>query len=168
MAKVHNGRFTAHMDGDFVVFMIGMRVNKLYRPDKWVPVAREMPAMLKSLFSNPDKGMLGARFGWMGGPLVVQYWRSFADLDRFARSTADPHRPAWQRFNKKIGTSGDVGIWHETFKVRAGEYECVYGNMPIVGLAAAGEHLPVGRATDSAAQRIREPIPEPPGAVAPG
>lgn len=162
MAKVHNGRYTAHIDGDFVVFMIGMRVNKPYRPDKWIPVAREMPAMLKTLFTHPEKGMLGARFGWMGGPLVVKYWRTFADLDRFARSTADPHRPAWKRFNKKIGSSGDVGIWHETFKVRAGEYECVYGNMPKVGLAAAAEHRPVGRSTDSAAQRIGESPLEPP------
>jgi hypothetical protein len=34
--------------------------------------------------------------------------------------------------------------------------------MPRVGLAAAAEHLPVGRETDSAAQRIGEkPLEEP-------
>lgn len=155
MAEVHKGRFTAHVDGDFVVFLIGMRVNKPHRPDKWLPVAREMAPMLKSLFAHPEKGMLGARFGWIGGPMPVQYWRSFADFDRFARNTGDPHRSAWQRFNNRIGASGDVGIWHETFKVRAGEYECLYGNMPRVGLAAAAEHLRVAHKTDSAAQRIR-------------
>lgn len=161
MAKVHNGRYMAHIDGDFVVFLIGMRVNKPWRPDKWLPVAREMPPMLNALFKNPQKGMLGARFGWMGGPLVVQYWRSFEDLESFARNTADPHRPAWQRFNKKVGNSGEVGIWHETFKVRAGDYECMYGNMPRVGLAAAADHLPIGRKSDSAAQRIGVAIADP-------
>lgn len=96
----------------------------------------------------------------MRGPLVVQYWRSFADLDRFARDSADPHRPAWQRFNRNVGSSGEVGIWHETYEVRSGEYECMYGNMPRVGLAAAAEHLPIGRKTDSAAQRIGEVVLE--------
>jgi len=154
MAKVHDGRYMAHIEGEFVVFLIGMRINKPWRPDKWVPVARSMPPMLKTLFKNPEKGMLGARAAWMGGPAVVQYWRSFEDLDRFARNPADPHRSAWQQFNKKVGSSGEVGIWHETFKVQAGEYECMYGNMPRVGLAAAADHLPIGRKSDSAAQRI--------------
>ena len=162
MAKVYDGRYTAQIEGDFVVFLIGMRVNKFWKLHKWLPVARAMPPMLKTLFKNPDKGMLAARLGWMGGPLVVEYWRSFEDLDRFARSSSEPHRPAWKRYNKSVGTSGDVGIWHETFKVRAGEYECLYGNMPRVGLASAGEHVPVGRKTDSAAMRIGEkPYEEP-------
>ena len=39
---------------------------------------------------------------------------------------------------------GDIGIWHETFRVRAGEYEAIYGNMPRFGLAAAGEHRGLG------------------------
>ena len=156
LAKVYNGRYMAHIEGDFVVFLIGMRVNKPWKLHKWIPVARAMPPMLKSLFSNPDKGMLGARLGWLGGPAVVEYWRSFEDLDRFARSPLDPHRSAWRRFNKNVGWEGDVGIWHETFKVRAGEYEGVYGNMPRVGLAAAGEHRAVGPESESAAMRIGE------------
>ena len=28
MSKVVNGRYTAEIDGDFVVFQIGMRINK--------------------------------------------------------------------------------------------------------------------------------------------
>ncbi len=47
-----------------------------------------------------------------------------------------------------------MGIWHETFKVRAGEYEAVYGNMPAFGLAAAARHLPVARKANIAAARI--------------
>ena len=50
--------------------------------------------------------------------------------------------------------SGDVGIWHETFRVRAGEYEALYGNMPVFGLAAAARHLPTARKANTAAARI--------------
>jgi hypothetical protein len=76
----------------------------------------------------------------------VQYWRSTEDLEHFARNPADPHLGAWRRFNQAVGADGTVGIFHETYRVRAGEYECVYGNMPRFGLAAVGEHVPaVGR-----------------------
>jgi hypothetical protein len=53
-----------------------------------------------------------------------------------------------------VRESGDVGIWHETYRVRAGDYECIYGNMPRVGLASAGTHIPVGSTGQSAARRI--------------
>ncbi|HEY4959456.1 MAG TPA: DUF4188 domain-containing protein, partial [Terriglobales bacterium] len=33
------------------------------------------------------------------------------------------------------------GIWHETYLVNARQYECVYGNMPLFGLAAATNHV---------------------------
>jgi hypothetical protein len=44
------------------------------------------------------------------------------------------------KFNKEIGSNGDLGIWHETFHVRAGDYECVYNNTPLRGLAKAARH----------------------------
>ncbi|MBV8991301.1 MAG: DUF4188 domain-containing protein [Solirubrobacterales bacterium] len=47
-----------------------------------------------------------------------------------------------------------MGIWHETYHVRASEYECIYGNTPRVGLAAAGVHTPIGSTGRSAARRI--------------
>ena len=31
-----------------------------------------------------------------------------------------------------------TGIWHETYLVRNGEYETIYGNMPPFGLGKAG------------------------------
>jgi len=39
---------TARIDGDFVVFLIGMRVNKLWKPWKWMPVAVQMSRELVS------------------------------------------------------------------------------------------------------------------------
>jgi len=40
------------------------------------------------------------------------------------------------------------------YNVRAAEYECIYGNMPRVGLAAAGVRAPIGSTGQSAARRI--------------
>ena len=155
MAKVVPGRFTADVDGDFVVFLIGMRVNKPLKLKKWVPVALAMPRMLRWLDRNPQAGLLGYHGGGSPrAPMLVQYWRSFEELERFAKGPDMPHLGPWRRFVKDVRYEGDVGIWHETFKVRAGEYEAVYGNMPVFGLAAATTHLPVGKGRDTAAERI--------------
>ena len=155
MAKVHGGRFTADIEGDFVVFIIGMRINKLRKVRKWVPVAMAMPRMLRYLEQNPQEGLLGYRYAGLGrAPTLIQYWRSFEDLEMFARRPDAPHLEPWRSYARAVGSSGDVGIWHETYKVRAGEYEAVYGNMPLVGLAAATSHVPVGRRGQSAAYRI--------------
>lgn len=160
MAKVVPGRTTADLDGEFVVFLIGMRINKWYKPHLWWPVTRAMVPMLRVLQREPERGFLGAHT-WLGarGPLLVQYWRSVEQLEAFARDASLPHHPAWRAFNRRIGASGDVGIWHETYVVRAGGWETLYGNMPRFGLAAAGEHLPVAAKGQTAAQRR--------GAVAP-
>lgn len=152
--EVQRGRCTADIDGDFVVFLIGMRVNHPLRVRKWLPVAIAMPRMLKVLKQHRELGCLGFE-QWLGRTtLVVQYWRDFDSLDRFARDKDLPHLEPWRRFNRAIRASGDVGIWHETFRVRAGEYEAVYGNMPVFGLAAAARHMPAARKGNTAAARI--------------
>jgi hypothetical protein len=111
--------------------------------------------MLKTLYQHPEKGFLGAQtFIYRRGVGVVQYWRSFDDLERFARSKDDPHLAAWQRFNKAIGGDGSVGIWHETYLVEAGQYEALYGNMPRFGLANASEHVPATGSRETARRRL--------------
>lgn len=153
---VHPGRYTAEIDGDFVVFVIGMRINKLWKVHKWLPVTMAMGPMLTELFKHPEKGLLSVQFGSSGRTItLIQYWRSFELLERFARNREDPHLPAWQRFNKSVGTGGDVGIFHETYKVESGAYEAIYNNMPVVGLAAAGQHVPVSRRGESARERLQ-------------
>lgn len=47
-----------------------------------------------------------------------------------------------------------MGIWHETYKVRAGEYECVYSGMPPFGLLKASSTLDVSERLDSARARM--------------
>jgi len=49
-----------------------------------------------------------------------------------------------------------VGIWHETYKVRAGEYECIYNNMPRFGLAKVGEMFPATGKREYSGQRISQ------------
>ena len=117
--EIQRGRFTADIDGDFVVFLIGMRFNHPLRISKWWPVAAAMPRMLKVLSQHPELGCLGFQ-QWFGRTtMLVQYWRDFDSLDRFSRTRALPHLEPWRQFNRVVRASGEVGIWHETFKVRA-------------------------------------------------
>ena len=157
MADIQNGRFTADVSvlGDeVVVFLIGMRINKLWKVHTWWPVFTAMPKMLKYLDDHPDKGLLGYEQAFLPSPMLVQYWRSFDDLARFARDRDDPHLEPWRQFNRRVGASGDVGIWHETYQVKTSSIETIYGNMPAYGLAAASASVPITRGRDSAAARI--------------
>ncbi len=155
MGAVIPGRYTAQIEGSFVVFMIGMRVNKSFAFRKWVPTAMAMGPMLRTLSQHPEKGFLGAQpFFYWRGIALAQYWRSFDDLERFARSKDEPHLAPWKRFNRAVGSDGSVGIWHETYMVEPGQYEAIYGNMPRFGLAAAGEHLPATGRRSTARRRL--------------
>lgn len=156
MAKVVAQRMAAEVDGDFVVFLIGMRINRFYKVRSWWPVVMAMPRMLKELEAQPESGFLGARNVLYGPrmPAVVQYWRSFEDLERYARAKDANHFPTWVKFNKTIGSNGDVGIWHEMYKVAAGQYEAVYNNMPVFGLAAVSAAVPATGYRSSARGRI--------------
>lgn len=156
MAKEIPGRYTAQTDQPFVVFLIGMRINKLRALRKWVPTLLAMPRMLRELYAHPERGFLGART-FVGGRtiILIQYWRSFDDLERFARAENEPHMPAWRRFNKVVGyKDGSVGFFHESYLVNPGQYEAVYGNMPVFGLAAATSHVPAKGRLDTARRRL--------------
>ena len=47
MAKTIDQRMTAEMDGEFVVFLIRLRINKPWKIHKWLPVLLAMPKMIK-------------------------------------------------------------------------------------------------------------------------
>ncbi|MFN8218113.1 MAG: DUF4188 domain-containing protein [Solirubrobacterales bacterium] len=151
---------TAEIEGDFVVFLIGMRINRPWKVSRWWPVFTAMPRMVKELEARPDSGFLGAQT-YLGGPLkpmLVQYWRSFDQLEAYARTHDAEHWPAWVEFNRRVGSSGDVGIWHETYLVPAGRYDCVYNNMPPTGLGAVAKLVPATGRKAAAASRagVRE------------
>jgi hypothetical protein len=123
---IHQDRLTARFDGDFVVFLIGMRINRPLRVDRWWPVANAMPKMLKELYQHPELGFLHAETWFSRTILVLQYWRSLDQLMDYAKNREAAHLPAWQAFNRSVGTDGSVGIWHETYSVSEGRYENVY------------------------------------------
>lgn len=157
MNSIISRRVTAQLDGEIVVFLIGMRINRFWKLHQWWPIARAMSRMLKEL--RPEAGFLGGRT-WFGNPAIsVQYWRSFEDLERYARHPGQPHLPAWTAFNKAVGGNGDVGIWHETYRVRPGDCESIYVNMPPFGLGRATGLAPVAGAKTSACGRMRGGAP---------
>ena len=134
-----NRRIAASIDGDFVVFLIGARFNRWWKLPKYVWFFSTMPKMLAELAAHPESGFLGSET--LGLTTNVQYWRSLEQLVAYSRNRDQAHYPYWVRFNKEIGSNGDIGIWHETFLVRAGEYECIYNNMPLRGLARVARRI---------------------------
>ena len=150
MAQANQGRWSAQIDGDFVVLLIAARLDWRHplRSLRDLGGQRGMPHMLKYLTEHPEKGLLG--YETYGLTMSVQYWRSFEDLERFANDQDDPHLAVWRHYWKRVGREPRTGIWHETYLVRAGEYEAVYGNMPPHGLGKAARLVPLN--VDSSAR----------------
>lgn len=153
MADVIDKRMTHEHTGELVVFLIGMRINRWWRFDQWLPVFSAMPKMLAELSRDPDSGLLGYRLGFgAGGPILVQYWSSHERLYDYASKPEAEHRPAWTAFNRKARQApGSVGIWHETFQVERAE--SIYAYMPVSGLAKATRSVPVGSRSAQARAR---------------
>ena len=131
-----------------------MRVNHFWKFHKWLPVATAMPKMLKELSQKPESGFLGFQILAGNPPVTFQYWRSFEHLEAYAKDRDGFHYPAWKAFNTKIKSNGDVGIWHETYKVSGGSYECVCNNMTKFGLGKVGELIPAVGKREYTAGRI--------------
>jgi hypothetical protein len=109
--------------------------------------------MLKELAAHPESGFLGHT--GLSGRVMAQYWRSFEDLEAYARSKDMNHWPAWVAFNRRVGASrGDVGIWHETYRILPGQYETVYSGMPPFGLGTAGRLVPATGKREEARSRM--------------
>ncbi|RKQ87755.1 uncharacterized protein DUF4188 [Solirubrobacter pauli] len=154
MSDVAGRRMTAEIEGDFVVFLIGARFNnklQLGRTLLDLGGRRGMRHMLDYLVAHPEKGLLAYE---MGLPTIVQYWRSFEQLEAFAKNQDDPHLAVWRQYWRRVGSTSRTGIWHETFLVREGQYEAVYGNMPPHGLGKAGRLVPVSESS-SARSRLK-------------
>jgi hypothetical protein len=142
------------MEGDFVVFLIGMRINNPVMVHRWVPVARAMLRMLKELRQRKELGFMHSEMWLSRTILLVQYWRSLEQLLAYARNKDAEHLSAWRAFNERAATDGSVGIWHETYVISPGNYENVYVNMPPFGLAKAGNVQPATGRRQTAVDRL--------------
>lgn len=152
--KIHNGRFTTTSDEEIVLFLLGIRVNKVTALRSWLPVVRALDPMLRELAADPDSGLLYSRTQRHGlrEVTLLQYWRNTDALMQF--SHAAMHRRAWRDFYKVASRGTDVGLWHETYVVPAGHYESIYGSVPLTGLGVVHGLTPIGRRTETARARL--------------
>ncbi|MER6198813.1 DUF4188 domain-containing protein [Streptomyces sp. NPDC001586] len=158
-AKPLPGRTTAAAEGDVVVLLIGMRINRFRAVHQWLPVVLSMPRMLRELARDKSRGLLGHVL-LTASPrtyYVVQYWESKEKLYAYAAAPDMLHHKAWSIINRKERESklhGHVGLWHESYIVPEGSYEAIYFDMPPFGLAAATGALPLERRGRRAADRF--------------
>lgn len=150
--KINTEKMAAEFDGEFVIMLLGMRINKAWKIHKWLPTLLAMPKMLKELATHPETGYLGhQQFGF----LVIVYFRSFDQLEAYAHGKDYSHLPAWVNFGKMSGyTSGDIGLWHELYRVSAGSYEAVYTAMPSIGIGSFGNLIPAKQYRASSRERM--------------
>lgn len=79
---------------------------------------------------------------------ILQYWQSFDDLETWAHRP--PHSEWWRSAVERMRLKEDIGIYHETFLVRAADIESISMNCRPVGLETFGAvSQPVGPDTTS-------------------
>jgi hypothetical protein len=59
-----------------------------------------------------------------------------------------------ETFNKRAGSNGDVGIWHETYICQKNVYQRAYSNMPRFDLEKSGNHVVATRKLKTANEKI--------------
>lgn len=139
MSNIVKGRNLTDIKPPFVVLMVGIRVNRWWAIHKWfIVVFRFVQAIIDTEKNNPD--LLACRYLFNWRQIVcVQYWRSAEAISAFTSKPEGLHIKVWRYYNLSVSDSGAVGIWHETFFINDDSSECVYTNMPILGLASKGQ-----------------------------
>lgn len=145
---------TTHRPAPAALFLIGIRFNKVYRPDAWLPAFFAMPKMISELSKDAGSGFLGYRLlRGERGVTVIQYWRDVDSIYRYANDPDREHRPAWLHFYRvATRVPGAVGVWHETYDLQRAE--SLYLDMPPTGLAKALGEVPVTPGSETAKERI--------------
>ncbi|CAF3726859.1 unnamed protein product [Rotaria socialis] len=157
--------YTARCDGDFVVCLIGIRPNGANPFTKsFIEAGNAFRDMLAELESNPTLGYMGGDI-YVGAndrkstTLVVQYWRDYESLERWTHTKMGVHIKTMLAYMKNDRVNGINGVWHETYKVKDGQYEAIYLNMPPMGLALATQAVHEIK-TNNASERIQRRIKE--------
>src|SRR4051794_265562 len=144
------------LTGTSVVFLIGATVHDPAVATEASDCSWQWSTCWTSSWLTLPRGLLGyTSHGEPGKGVTVQCWRSFDELEAYSRNPGARHAPVWRAWNR-LGSEdrGAAGIWHETFKVNAGNYEAIYQNMPVMGLQTAGQPITVTEAKDSARARL--------------
>ena len=129
-----NSQIAITLDDDFVVFQTGISINHPWKLHNWIPAALSMPNMINELSYINVNGFLGYQLIGFFPLVIVQYWKSFEHLFEYRKHRNESHYPAWKDYIQKIKDNDDIGVWHETYKVKAGKMECIQNNIPFYGL----------------------------------
>lgn len=141
---------------NLVIFILGIRLNRPWKIHRWWPIVRLLRPMIRELRDRPQPGFLHAEVfsGWRE-TISIQYWEDWQTLHAYAHDKDSRHVPAWARFNRLIGFSGDVGIWHETYVIPPGpHHETIYHNVPPLGLGRIAPLHPVRGPSKTFAGRL--------------
>lgn len=141
------GKYTTEIEGEFVVFIIGIYLQPwacLWSLPTVIRAGRAMQSMLEELEAHPEYGCLLVRHtstSLVNPTHLVQIWRSYDHLADYARNRMAKHLGTWLSYNAHAkalpgGEPSGVGIFHEAYVVSG--YEAVYRNMPRIGLAQIG------------------------------
>ncbi|CAI5997414.1 unnamed protein product [Closterium sp. NIES-64] len=147
---IFQGRMAGKMDGDFCLFLIGARANNPFPlGPSFASVGEVFGQAVRELEQESEK------FGYLGGDyyvgmdttrgsqtLAVMYWRSYDHLVSYANDQNLVHGSAWKRMTRLLRDGPDIGVWHESYAIKAGQYESIYVNCPAFGLGAAGKLVP--------------------------
>ena len=158
MSIRNEARMMADVEGEFLVFVVELRIHQWWRFRKWYPIVTAMSRMLTELIEKPEFGLLNFEY-WFAfrRQLFLMYWRSYEQMHDWVLNKDAAHIAGWKQLNQLMKDHPNVlGFWHESYVVQPYQYEAFYRNVPTVGLGHAGTLVPLkGRATTSAA-RLRE------------
>lgn len=113
--------------------------------------------MAASLQARRDEYGLLSITNWRGQArgannvtMIIAYFRSVADLNRFAHD--EVHRRGWDWYHNFTRATGHrhLGLFHETFVSRAGDYETIYVDTAPTLLGEAHVKLGVDEAKEEA------------------
>ncbi len=107
--------------------------------------------MMQALEKARDEGLLLNRpLMSPEGPLLLQYWRSYDTLDRWARR--QPHSRWWRWLLENIGKG--IGFYHEIYQPRAAEAIYEHGTHPVgPALFSSLQHVKGGEGHSQERQR---------------
>ncbi|MBO3749422.1 DUF4188 domain-containing protein [Streptosporangiaceae bacterium NEAU-GS5] len=149
------GRFIALTDEPFVVFIVGMRINRLWHLRKWTFGVLAFIKQYKLLLKHPEKGFMGGQhIIYPRGMGMIMYWKSYDDLDKWARDPSEPHLETWKRYNQLVRGNGTFGVWHETYLIDPAKYEAIYSSMPSFALGTVFPLVPALGRKETARRRL--------------
>ncbi|MDQ0207722.1 hypothetical protein J2S05_002523 [Alkalicoccobacillus murimartini] len=132
-------RVAVNSDIPLAVFIIGVKVNKIWAVHKWLKSVLAMKPMVDELYKNKEElGFYHTEYylSWRGVTLV-QYWKSNEAIMDYSKGKK--HTEAYKLFYKTAAASNSLGIFHEAYSIEPNHYHSLYVNMPEAGLLKALE-----------------------------